>query len=90
MQEIAGAKITRKLNPGLVYLAQRFQKLCIRSTYHCILFAKIDWFWGQLNKTIPSVITRLEIISGESLDMRSSQIHFSLVTYHFWVDKLIT
>ena len=61
-----------------------------KSTSHCILFAKIDWFWGQLNKTISSVITRLEIISGESLDMRSSQIHFSLVTYHFWAVKLIT
>ena len=32
---------------------------------------------------------RLEIIAGESLDMMSRQIHFSLVTYCFWPVKFI-
>ena len=31
----------------------------------------------------------LEIISGESLDMMTHQIHFSLVTYRFWPVKFI-
>ena len=34
-----------------------------------------------------TITTGLEIISGESPDTMTGQIHFSAVTYHFWPVK---
>ena len=83
----------------VIYSVKLFSASLLRSLSNCIyasfLFLTLTFVFTVNPRADPAIPERgglytagLEIISGESPDTMTGQIHFSSVTYRFWPFKL--